>query len=130
MRICIPVEGTKGLDEKIFGHFGSSPYFLVYDTESKEMKTIKNTNDHHIHGACQPTGLLEVEKISAVISAGMGRNAVLKLNNSGVKVYVINNDSIEDLTAEKAIQLFQEGKFIELTVDMACHGHGERHGHH
>ena len=127
MKICMPVEGLNGLNEKLFGHFGSSPYFLIYDTETKEIKTVKNTNEHHIHGACQPTGLLKAENISAVITAGMGKNAILKLNNAGIKVYLLNIESLNSVTVQKAIDLYNEGKTIELTLDMACDGHGEHH---
>jgi predicted Fe-Mo cluster-binding NifX family protein len=130
MRICLPVEGLSGLNERLFGHFGSSPYFLIYDTETKETKTVKNANDHHLHGACQPTDLLKSENISAVITGGMGRNAILKLNSAKVKVYLLQNENFEEMTAQKAIELFNEGKIIELTQDMACTGHGEHHHGH
>ncbi|MCR4421462.1 MAG: NifB/NifX family molybdenum-iron cluster-binding protein [Exilispira sp.] len=129
MKICIPVEGLQGLAERLYGHFGSSPYFLIYDTDTKEVKTVKNNNEHHVHGACQPTGLLQDENISAVLTTGMGRNALLKLNALGIKIYLLKNDEYETITVEKAINLFNEGKCIELTSDFACNGHGEHHHH-
>jgi predicted Fe-Mo cluster-binding NifX family protein len=40
MKICFPVESDKGLDSEVFGHFGSAPTFVVFDTEAKSIDTI------------------------------------------------------------------------------------------
>ena len=42
MKICFPVESDKGLDSEVFGHFGSAPIFVVFDTETKSTDTINN----------------------------------------------------------------------------------------
>jgi len=33
MKICMPVSEAKGMDSVIYGHFGSAPFFAVYDTD-------------------------------------------------------------------------------------------------
>ena len=54
MQICFPVEIDKGLDSDVFGHFGSAPFFVVFDTENKSIHTINNQDLGHVHGMCNP----------------------------------------------------------------------------
>ena len=45
MRICIPTETDMGQEAKVYGHFGSAPYFTIYDTEEMTLE-----NACHQHG--------------------------------------------------------------------------------
>ena len=121
MKICIPTQEDKGIDGLVFGHFGSASYFLIYNTESNEIKTVSNKNRHHSHGTCQPMSTLNGEKVDAFVVGGIGKRAVLRLNDMGVKVY----QSIER-TAQKNIEKLKVGNLVELTPQNACshHGHG------
>ncbi|MBU0671456.1 MAG: hypothetical protein KJ732_00340 [Candidatus Margulisbacteria bacterium] len=58
MRICIPVENNEWLRSKIYDHFGGAPFFLIYDTNTKAVENISNSNQGHIHGACNPLTVL------------------------------------------------------------------------
>jgi predicted Fe-Mo cluster-binding NifX family protein len=72
MKICIPTETDAGKKAKVYGHFGSAPYFTIYDTEKDDCETVDNSNQHHIHGTCHPVGALDSQRIDAVVCAGMG----------------------------------------------------------
>lgn len=126
MRICIPSTGERGLQESVYDHFGSAPFYTIYDTETKEVRVIDNRNDHRIHGQCQGLAQLASYKINAILTSGMGPNAVNRSNSMGIKVYLLSGHTVEE-----AIKNFEEGKSIELTIDMACSGHaGHHHEHH
>ncbi|MCM8783155.1 MAG: hypothetical protein NC818_00015 [Candidatus Omnitrophica bacterium] len=62
MRICIPTETDKGLKAQVYSHFGSAPYFTIYDTEKETIETVTNTNTDHLHGNCQPMKILGTKK--------------------------------------------------------------------
>lgn len=124
MKICIPTYGTSGLKDSIYNHFGSSKYFTIYDSETKEINVIENTNSHHQHGQCQPLKAIEGCNVDAVLTSGMGKKAVLSLNGGGVKVFLC-----EENTVEEAINKFLDGFYMELTVDGACGGHGHHTDH-
>ena len=87
MRICIPTATKDGKSAEVYGHFGSAPYFTIYDTEKNTVELIDNANQHHSHGMCHPMGSLTGKNIDAVVCGGMGARAVEKLNNSGIKTY-------------------------------------------
>lgn len=118
MKICIPTETDRGLKEKVFAHFGSAPYFLIYDTDKATFEIINNRDQHHIHGMCHPLKALEDKKINAVVCGGMGARAVQKLNEGGIRAYRASVETIEEL-----IKRYKDEALEEITVDNACTNH-------
>jgi predicted Fe-Mo cluster-binding NifX family protein len=118
VRICIPTETGKGIKAKVYGHFGSAPYFTVYDSKKDECEVINNGNQHHEHGACLPTLMLGEMKIDAVICGGMGARALNLLNNEGIKAYRANAETVEQVIKE-----LKSGKIEEFTTEAACTQH-------
>ena len=86
-------------------HFGSAGFFTIYDTEAKSVQVIANDNSHHAHGACQPLGMISGLGVDAVLTSGMGRRAVQLLNEGGVKVYLLDGD-----TVQQAVDKFAAGE--------------------
>jgi predicted Fe-Mo cluster-binding NifX family protein len=122
MRICIPTQNDEGLKAAVFGHFGSAPFFTIYDTEREQVETIDNTNAHHEHGMCHPIGVIGPSKIDVVVCMGMGRRAVEKLNEAGIKAFRMDGGTVAEL-----IKKLKEGKLEELTVENSCGHHGGCH---
>lgn len=118
MKICIPIRKDEGLSARAFDHFGSAPYFLVYDTENKNSKVIRNSGSHHVHGMCQPLDMLQDQDIDIVVCKGMGARAVKLLNKGGIWVYRAEGETAEDII-KKSI----EGKLKAITVENACTDH-------
>ena len=107
----------------MFGHFGSAPYFTVYDTEKEQVETIDNTNAQHAHGMCQPIAAIGPASVNVVICQGMGRRAVEKLNESGIKAYRQDGGTVAEV-----IKKFKTNELEEMTVENACgHHHGGCH---
>jgi len=119
MRICIPVEKDEGINSKVYGHFGSAPWFLIYDTANKSVEVLENGNQHHTHGACNPLGAISGKKVDVVITGGMGMGAVMKLNAGGIKVYRSTLATVKDVVEESV-----KGKMEELNATNACASHG------
>jgi len=119
MRVCIPVEREEGENSKVYGHFGSAPFFVIYDTETKVVEALENSNQHHSHGACHPLGVIGDKNIDAVISGGMGAGAVIKLNAGGIKAYKSAAKTVKEV-AEELIK----GGLVEMTPQNSCAGHG------
>lgn len=119
MKICIPTETNEGKEAEVYGHFGSAPYFTIYDTESNTVEIINNSNQHHSHGMCQPMAQLTGQKIDVVVCGGMGSRAVQKLNAGGIKTYKAVPGTVEGIAEQ-----FIEGGLEEITVDNACTEHG------
>lgn len=118
MKICIPIVENEGLKAKVNAHFGSAPYFLIYDNEKEAFEVINNSDNHHMHGMCHPLKALDNKGIDAVVCGGMGARAVQKLNEGGIKAYRANVETVVEI-----VKRYKEGKLEEITVKNACINH-------
>lgn len=119
MKITVPSEETGNPKAAIYGHFGSAPCFVFYDSDTKTYSYLDNSNQEHTHGQCQPTALLKDKKIEAVICGGMGARAVNILNQLGIRVYRIE----KPVSIESGIEELLRGDLEELSLDGACSHH-------
>lgn len=86
MKIAVPVD-EKNIDSDICVSFGRTPYFLFYDTDSKEEKYFDNSAINSQGGA----GIKAAQKIvdensDALITVRCGENAADVLKDC-VKIY-------------------------------------------
>lgn len=119
MKICFPVEMNNGAESEIYGHFGSAPGFVTYDTESGNYGYIDNRNAKHEHGACNPAEALAGSDVSAIVVGGIGQGAMSRLMSGGVDVYKADSGRVKS-DAEK----FLTGSLIKLSVNMKMCGGG------
>lgn len=119
MKICVPVGENKGMDSVCYGHFGSAPYFVVYDTDTMKLEMINNGNTDHVHGQCNPVGTLMNCGADCIIVAGMGARAVQLLQSAGIKVYWAERAfTIGDLARDVNSYIQRE-----MTVQDSCRDH-------
>lgn len=120
MKLCFPVKTDNGLESIVFNHFGSSPLFVLFDTETNETSVINNQDLGHTHGMCNPFKALNGEIADAIIVGGIGAGAIRKLNSMGIKVYRAKDDTIL-----RNIDLFGSNSLAELSMEDACTHHGD-----
>ena len=118
MNICIPVKTNIGLKAKVNPHFGSAPYFLIYNTEDKNINVIENSDRNHVHGMCHPLNALQKQDINIIICGGMGARAVQNLNMNGVWAYRAKGETVEEIIEE-----YKQGNLKAITVKNACKEH-------
>jgi len=118
MKICIPTETNEGKNAQVYGHFGSAPFFTIYDTNHDSVEVIVNANEHHDHGMCQPMAALSGKGVDVVVTGGAGAGAIQKLNQGGIKVYRALPGTVMDLAAK-----FSSGKLEEISIAGACVQH-------
>ena len=119
MKICVPTGTSAGLNAPVHEHFGSAPFFTIYDTEKNDCTIVDNTNVHHSHGMCHPLGALGTSAIDAVVCQGMGMRAVQKFNEANIKAYKAIAGTVSEI-----IRKYQNNELEELTVHNACAQHG------
>lgn len=125
MKICIPVAEYRGLDSAVYGHFGSAPCFVLADTISLNVELLSNEDRRHVHGACHPVKALAGAKPDAVLVAGIGLGAFLKLRQAGIRVYCAPFGSVAD-----ALRRFKAGELEEFEEETVCAGHEGPHADH
>ncbi|MFP4010558.1 MAG: NifB/NifX family molybdenum-iron cluster-binding protein [Spirochaetaceae bacterium] len=118
MKLCIPQAPPGGLDEPIYGHFGSAPQFTVVDTDTRAVIEVVHTEPHRAHGACAPASRVLDHGADAVVCSGLGRRALAKLTEAGMRVFIT-----EAATAAEAVSEVVSGDARECTEESACAGH-------
>ncbi|RPH51062.1 MAG: diguanylate cyclase [Desulfobacteraceae bacterium] len=123
MKIAFPIQEDQGVDSRIFNHFGSASLFIIVDTENGKIESSVNPDIDHQHGQCQPLKALGGNKVDAVAVCGIGKGALVKLQNSGVKVFRAAEGSVNE-----NLDLIRSGLLNEFEPEHTCAGHGTGHG--
>jgi len=120
MKIAIPVD-DKFLQSKVCISFGRTPYFLIYETDTKESTFLDNNAAASQGGAgIKAAQAVADEKVSALITPRCGQNAADVLKAANIKIYKTMNDSIED-----NVEAFISEKLSLLEeIHAGFHNHG------
>jgi len=120
MRICIPTENNNGINSIVYGHFGSAPYFIIYDTETNKINVINNMDTNHKHGECNPISSLADEAVDIMVTGGIGLRALQILNQNRIKAFKQGKET----TVSQVIKNLENNKLTEIKSDNACSQHG------
>ncbi len=118
MKICFPVETMKGLESRVYEHFGSAPGFVIVDTDTNTVEEIKNGDLHHAHGMCQPLMALGGRQVDAIAVGGIGMGALMKLQAQGLRVFRVTLG-----TVGQNIKSVLEESLPEFDASFTCAGH-------
>ena len=120
MKIAIPVD-EKTLESNVCVSFGRTPYFLIYDVETKESIFIDNSAATSTGGAGIKAAQIIVDnKASALLTPRLGANAADVLKPAEIKIYKTTTASAKD-----NIDAFIASKLPLLDEFHAgFHGHG------
>ncbi len=123
MRVCIPTEGSGGLDAPVGEHFGRAPTYTIVDTETGEVEVLPNESEH-MGGSGLPAELLAQAGVDVVLCAGLGWRAKALLEDYGMMVYVGAQG-----TAREALEAWEREQLQAATDEEICReckleGHG------
>jgi len=118
MKICIPTINAREQFSEVCEHFGSAPYFTIFDFEEDTYETVNNSDYDHEHGTCHPIENLKDKGIDCVICKGLGRRALEKINDSGIRVFRTDQSTVNDIVED-----FSDSKLEEIDPENACRTH-------
>lgn len=120
MILAIPVDGnTTGAC--INKALGRTPFFLFYDTETKENTFVENTAANSQGGAGVKAAQLVIDNCtSAVITPSCGKNSADVFLAAEINLYMSQGCSVKD-----NIAAFESGKLKTLdNIHAGFHNHG------
>ena len=122
MKIAMPVD-DKSMETTVCQSFGRTPYFLIYDTESKESVFLDNSAAASQGGAGIKAAQTIVDnKVSALLTPRCGENAAEVIKATHIQMYKTINDSIKD-----NIEALNAGNLSLLDeIHAGFHNHGEK----
>lgn len=120
MKIAIPVDNNK-LESTISNSFGRAAYFLIYETENKNVLFLDNSAIASQGGAGIKAAQTIVDSGAKVLIAPQcGENAAKVIQAANIKIYKNENKTITD-----TINAFTEGKLPLLDdIHPGYHNHG------
>ncbi len=108
MKIAITAQG-KTLQDKVDARFGRCPFFVIYNTETKEIQIVDNQDiEQEAHGAGPRTvqRLSEFECNVLITGNGPGGNASTLLSKMNIEIFV----GAGDMIIEKAVEAYLKGE--------------------
>jgi len=107
MKIAIPTNDKKGLEDTVAEHFGRAKNFLIYDTETKTSNIYPNPE---AAGESQlPPDFLHSQGVDAIVVFSLGPKALEKFKKYNIKMYKAIEGTILD-----NLQKFNDNKLKEL----------------
>lgn len=122
MKIAIPAE-DKSMDKNVYVSFGRAPYFLLYDTKTKECEYLDNNAVLNQGGAgIRAAQVIADNGVKALITPRCGENAEKVLTGAEILIY----KSI-DGTIKENIEAFNTEKLTLLTdIHPGFHGNEQK----
>ena len=108
----------------VFGHFGRTEQFKVYDIEDGKIFSLKIL-DTNGEGCGALAGILNIADVDALICGGIGGGAQMALEEAGIKLYAGASGS-----TNAAVEALIAGT-LDASGEANCdhHNHEEAHGH-
>ena len=120
MKIAIPVD-EKSVDSNVCVSFGRTPYFLIYDVDTKESVFLDNSAAASTGGAGIKAAQTIVDnKANVLLTPRCGENAAEVLKSADIEIFKTTSASVKD-----NIDAFIDGKIPLLDeIHAGFHGHG------
>ncbi|RLI71316.1 dinitrogenase iron-molybdenum cofactor biosynthesis protein [Candidatus Heimdallarchaeota archaeon] len=123
MKIAFPVLAKNDLDSPLGDHFGRSPFFTIYDTETKTVVTIDNAAEHF--GGVQSTpAFLKEHGVNVLVCKALGTKAIVLFDQFGIGVFLTRS-----LVVREALEGYSKNELKQATRTNGYSGNAEHHHH-
>ena len=117
MKLVIPTNSEKGLNDKIAEHFGRCFTYTFLNEKGKVLEIIDNTSEH-MGGIGLPPELMKKHGANVLLCRGLGSRAINLCKELGIDVYVYQADTVEEI-----FDLWQNNKLKKAGTEDACEQH-------
>lgn len=114
MKIVIPTNNRKGLDDKIAEHFGRCLTYTFINEKGKVTEIIDNTSEH-MDGNNLPPELMKKHNADILLCRGLGVRALNLCKELGIDVYVYQAKTVKDI-----FELWQDKKLKKANREDIC----------
>ncbi len=117
MKIVIPTNGKKGLDDQVGEHFGRCFTYTFLNEKGEVVEIIDNTTEH-MGGVGLPPELMKKHGANILLCRDAGPRAINLCKELGIDVYMGQTDEVKDI-----FKLWQDNKLKRAGVEDACEQH-------
>ena len=116
MKIAIPTEGEKGLQESVANHFGRCKTYTIVDKDGNLVGVMKNISSH-FGGEKLPPELMKDLGINILLCRGIGSKALTLFQKFKIDVFIGYEMSVLEL-----FNKWKEGCLISADMTNVCKG--------
>ena len=116
MKIAVPSEGRKGLEEKVAEHFGKCNTFIFLNEKGEVVEIIENVGRHK-GGFELPPEIIKKHNANIVLCKNIGLKAFNLCKKLGIEVFVGNGETVKEM-----FELWKENKVKRAKVEDLCKG--------
>lgn len=117
MKIVIPTDNKKGLEDNVAEHFGRCRTYTFLNENGEIIKIIDNTSEH-MGGTGLPPELMKQHGADVLLCRGLGPRAIQLCTQLGIDVYVTDAE-----TVKKIFGLWKNNKLKKAGFDDVCEEH-------
>ncbi len=117
MKIVIPTNTKKGLDDKIAEHFGRCLTYTFLNEKGEVIEIINNISEH-MGGIGFPPELMKKHGADVLLCKDLGPRAIDLCKELGIDVYVCQAETVKDI-----FELWQNKKLKKAGIEDACEQH-------
>jgi len=117
MKIVVPTNTKKGLDDEIAEHFGRCLTYTFLNEKGEVLEIIDNTSEH-MGGAGLPPELMKKHGADILLCKGLGPRAISLCKELGIDVYVYQVERVKDI-----FKLWQNNKLKKAGAEEVCEQH-------
>jgi len=117
MRIVIPTDDRKGLNDKVAEHFGRCNTYTFLDEKGKVIEIIENTSEH-MGGIGLPAELMKKYGANILLCKGLGPRALNLCKQLKIDVYVCQSETVKEI-----FELWKNKKIKKASLEDVCEEH-------
>ncbi|MFA5777465.1 MAG: NifB/NifX family molybdenum-iron cluster-binding protein [Parcubacteria group bacterium] len=117
MKIVIPTDGKKGLDDKIAEHFGRCNTYTFLNEKGEVLEIIDNTSEH-MGGQGLPPELMKAHGANVLLCRGLGPKALNLCGEFNIEIYVHQAEIVKEI-----FKLWKNDKLKKASSEDVCEEH-------
>ena len=117
MKIVIPTDSRRGLDDTVSEHFGRCNTYTFLDEKGRVIEIIDNTSEH-MGGSGLPPELMKKHGADVLLCRGLGPRALNLCKQLGIEVYVCRAETVKEM-----FELWKSNKIKKADFEDVCNEH-------
>jgi len=118
MKIVIPTNNKRGLDDAVAEHFGRCNTYTFLNERGEVIEIIDNTSEH-MGGAKLAPKLIKEHGADVLLCKALGPKALDLCKQLGVDVYISEAETVKEI-----FELWKNKKIKKANLENVCGGHG------
>jgi len=117
MRIVIPTNNKKGLEDTVAEHFGRCLTYTFLNEKGEVVEIVDNTSEH-MGGAGLPPELMKRHGADILLCKDLGPRALALCSQLGIDVYVNQAETVKEI-----FEMWENNKIKKANIGDVCEEH-------